>query len=88
MKHKDFKIGTEFFTSVGKWRCTDVGTRVIVAISLEPRVLVRSSSEGEDVQIYERFASHDPNDLVGPPYSIPELVFDEYDLNGCFTQET
>jgi hypothetical protein len=88
MKHKDFKIGTEFFTSAGKWRCTDVGTRVIVAISLGPRTLVRTSSEGEDAQIHERFVSHDPNDLVGPPYSVPELVFDEDDLKGCFTQET
>jgi hypothetical protein len=37
MKHSDFQIGTEFFTETGRWRCTDVGTRVIAAISLEPR---------------------------------------------------
>jgi hypothetical protein len=41
MKHADFQIGTEFFTAAGRWRCTDVGTRVIVAISLEPRETVR-----------------------------------------------
>lgn len=34
MKHSDFSIGMEFMTASGKWRCTDVGTRVIVAIKL------------------------------------------------------
>lgn len=33
VRHPDFQIGIEFFTETGKWRCTDVGTRVIVAIS-------------------------------------------------------
>jgi hypothetical protein len=37
MKHKDFKIGTEFYTCTGqKWRCTDVGTRTILAIEIRP----------------------------------------------------
>lgn len=35
MKHGDFYIGLEFQSETGKWRCTDVGTRVIVAIKLE-----------------------------------------------------
>jgi len=34
MEHSDFKIGVEFFTETGRWRCTDIGTRVIVAIPL------------------------------------------------------
>lgn len=35
MEHKDFRIGLEFWTATGAWRCTDVGTRTIVAIKLE-----------------------------------------------------
>ena len=35
MEKKDFKIGQGFFTATGKWRCTDIGTRVIVAIKLD-----------------------------------------------------
>lgn len=35
MKKDDFSIGLEFYTGSGKWRCTDVGTRVIVAIKLD-----------------------------------------------------
>jgi hypothetical protein len=35
MKHSDFKIGIEFQTAVGRWRCTDVGARTIAAIRLD-----------------------------------------------------
>ncbi len=35
MKHSDFKIGIEFLTATGRWRCTDVGTRTIAAIRLD-----------------------------------------------------
>lgn len=32
MKHADFHIGLEFVGSAGfRWRCTDVGTRTILA---------------------------------------------------------
>jgi hypothetical protein len=60
MRHSDFKIGTEFYSATGKWRCTDVGSRVIVAIKLEG----------------------DKRNWTGPPYSVEETVFDEYDLEG------
>ena len=84
MKHSDFQIGTEFFTATGKWRCTDVGTRVVVAISLEPREMVRVRRDESGERIEERFASNDSRDLVGPPYLIAEQVFSEYDLEGCY----
>ena len=35
MKHSDFKIGREFMTATGRWRCTDVGKRTIAAIKLD-----------------------------------------------------
>lgn len=35
MKHSDFRIGCEFRTASGWWRCTDVGTRTIAAIRLD-----------------------------------------------------
>lgn len=36
MKHADFRIGLEFVASAGiRWRCTDVGTRAILAIQLD-----------------------------------------------------
>lgn len=35
MMKEEFTIDREFFTHTGKWRCTDVGTRVIVAVKLD-----------------------------------------------------
>lgn len=35
MTRDDFRIGLEFYTAAGRWRCTDVGTRVIAAIQLD-----------------------------------------------------
>lgn len=35
MIKEEFQLGTEFYTAAGKWRCTDIGTRVIVAIKLD-----------------------------------------------------
>jgi hypothetical protein len=36
MKHSDFHIGLEFLGLAGfRWRCTDVGTRTVVAIQLD-----------------------------------------------------
>jgi hypothetical protein len=62
MKKEEFKLGTEFYTATGRWLCTDIGTRVIVAIHLN---------------------QDDPINYNGPPYTIPESVFDEYDIEGC-----
>ena len=62
MKRDEFKIGQHFFTGSGEWRCTDIGTRVIIAIKMD---------------------QEDPRNYNGPPYSIVEYVFDEYDMDGC-----
>ena len=83
MKHEDFHIGLEFFTGSGKWRCTDIGTRVITAISLEPRTNVESWHDENGKWQQRRYISTDPSDLNGPPYSVVEHVFDEYNMEGC-----
>ncbi|GLT01040.1 hypothetical protein GCM10007897_24310 [Sphingobium jiangsuense] len=35
MKHSDFAIGMEFVMSGARWRCTDVGTRTVIAVKLD-----------------------------------------------------
>lgn len=35
MDKKEFKIGQSFFTTTGKWLCTDIGQRIITAIKLD-----------------------------------------------------
>lgn len=36
MKHEDFKIGETFLCGEKVWKCTDKGTRTILAIHLDP----------------------------------------------------
>jgi hypothetical protein len=35
MRHDECHIGLEFYTATTRWRCTDMGTRTIVAIALD-----------------------------------------------------
>jgi hypothetical protein len=35
MTKQEFSIGETFWTASGAWRCTDIGSRVIVAIKLD-----------------------------------------------------
>jgi len=85
MKHSEFYIGQEFFTGSGKWRCTDVGTRVIVAISLEPHAVTQSWKD--DSGWHKRHQmSNDPSWFNGPPYAVGEHVFDEYGIEGCWAK--
>ncbi len=35
MKHSDFLIGRDFQCGPRRWRCTDIGTRVIIAVMLD-----------------------------------------------------
>jgi hypothetical protein len=66
MEHAAFRIGHTFWTATGAWRCTDVGTRTIVAVELGAH------------------ESPDPVDVDGPSSTSAELVFDEYDFEGCY----
>ena len=40
MRHDEFKIGMEFYCGSKRWRCTDVGSRVIAAICIEAHEVV------------------------------------------------
>src|SRR2546426_1421662 len=83
VKHSDFYIGREFFTGSDKWRCTDVGTRVIVTISLEPHRVVQSWHDDQGWH-EKREMSSDPSWFHGPPSAVVEHVFDEYGMEGCY----
>jgi hypothetical protein len=85
MRRSDFSIGLEFWCGGKRWRCTDIGTRVIVAICLEPREMVQLKLDAADKakRTETRTISDDPRDLSGPPYGVVESVFDEYDMEGC-----
>lgn len=73
LAHADFFIGREFWTETGRWRCTDVGTRTICAISLERHEVTTLHPDG--VQTTD--ITDEPSWLDGPPYALAEHVFDE-----------
>jgi hypothetical protein len=85
MRHSDFRIGVAFWCGGERWRCTDVGARVIVAISLEPHEVASyvPNADGQGLGRVEHYLTDDPSWLVGPPYAVAERVFDEHDLPGC-----
>jgi hypothetical protein len=83
MRHSEFAIGRAFTTGHGLWRCTDVGTRTVVAIRIDQAEVVsvemragRCGPETRSVVDPRR----DPSWLNGPPYALAEMVFDEYDF--------
>lgn len=85
MTHKDFHIGLDFYCGGKRWRCTDVGSRVVVAISLEVHKVVRVEIDPKDPssRLEQRYLSDDPTWLNGPPYAVVEHVFDEDSLEAC-----
>lgn len=81
MNHGDFIIGRTFWCDGRIWRCTDIGTRTIIAIRIDSvvvasnvpdlrRTLSRSEAEAEDW-------------FNGPPYAVLERVFDENGIKAC-----
>lgn len=65
MQLSDFAIGEDFMTAIGQWRCTDIGLRTISAIRWPDQ-------EYDPIEYAQRKLW-----LQGPPYMIPEEVFDE-----------
>lgn len=61
MKHSEFVIGGEFLCGENLWRCTDVGTRTICAISLAPRPAGRDWFKGPPYAVAEDI--FDENDM-------------------------
>ena len=85
MKLQQFSIGLEFRCSGKRWRCTDVGSRVVVAISLEPCEVVSVEVDRLDrsKQTERRYVTDDASWCNGPPYAIVEHVFDEDSQVAC-----
>ena len=85
MKYEDFRIGTEFWCGGRRWRCTDVGMRVVVAVCLEPHQVVTVTANGVESggSTATRRTASDESWLAGPPYAVAEQVFDEYSIGAC-----
>lgn len=88
MRREDFAIGQTFYTATGRWRCTDVGTRVVVAIKYDAITVTQSTlaatGRRETREVALTFEEAEQAGWFrGPPYAGAESVFDEYDMEGC-----
>ena len=83
MELSDFAIGETFWTHHGAFPCTDMGTRVVVAVKLGPREVSKAESVDGALRITKRI-DDDASWLSGPPYAVEEVVFDENELLDCF----
>lgn len=66
--------------------CTDVGTRVAVAIRLDKGSICHNERQADgSVRTWteEIDLRQHPEWLAGPPYAVAEEVFDEYELETC-----
>lgn len=80
MNHSDFSLGTEFYVGKAKWRCTDVGTRTIVAIRIDEVTVIHS---GGNRNRTSEIVTDDESWFYGPPYAVAESVFDEQSIEAC-----
>ena len=82
MKLQEFKIGETFWCSGRQYRCTDVGTRVVLGIRIDGLFQIAHAPEGTTDWIsYEQ--AKEQGWFNGPPYAVSEHVFDEDDLSAC-----
>jgi hypothetical protein len=87
VKRSEFSIGQEFWCGEKRWRCTDVGTRMIAAICIEPHEIVSMAPSRHPGTPWReaRSITDDPSWHTGSPYAVEECVFDEFDMPGCST---
>ena len=79
-----FHIGVEFWMSGHLYRCTDIGTRTIVAIRISgdhPVVLMQGGVQS--VRTLTRAEAEEQGWFSGPTYAVVEHVMDEDDLEAC-----
>lgn len=82
MKLSEFTIGGEFMMGDGRWRCTDIGNRVAVAIRID-QVVVTSSDGIITTAIYNYDEANAEGWFKGPPYAVAECVIDEDSMKAC-----
>ena len=81
MTHKEFQIGAIFWCSGRRWRCTDIGTRTVIAMRIDQMEVGGTDPALRRSLDYDAAAAE--GWFNGPPYAVSETVFDEYDIEGC-----
>ena len=79
MKHGEIAIGCHFRCNGNRSLCTDVGSRVIVAVRADTAEIAVTENGVTRREVREVTQQ----DLAAPPYNLAEHVFDEDDMQGC-----
>lgn len=80
---ESWKIGMQFWMSGNQYRVTDVGSRTVNAICLEPHMIVVCTKSGHT----RKELNDDQSWLNGPPYAVVEHVMDEHVLQVCYLEK-
>lgn len=84
MRLEQFKIGLEFLMSGNRYRCTDVGTRIVVAIKIDPEATIDQVSYRNGYkEVIKTKIGDDKSWYDGPPYAVSEIIIDENDMKVC-----
>jgi hypothetical protein len=87
MDLSEFKIGENFYRSGRAFRCTDIGSRVVIGVPLQATRGRASITDGVmGAPVIEPLSEEETlrgGWLNGPPYALAEMVFDEDDLEDC-----
>lgn len=83
MERSDFVIGRSFWCGGSEYRCTDIGSRVVVAIPVGD-MFTQTESGTKRITASEAAAK---GWFRGPPYAVAEVVFDENDFPACSPEQ-
>jgi len=83
MEHAQFHIGLEFWCGGRRFRCTDVGRRVVVAIRVDGAEITTIDNGHKETRALSGAEAEVQGWFRGPPYTLAETVFDEDELEGC-----
>lgn len=84
MRLDEFAIGMPFRRGDHLLRCTDIGTRTVVAIRIDEVEIAGTAGN----RTLDRRAAEAEGWFCGPPYPVAEIVFDEDDQEECEPEGT
>jgi hypothetical protein len=83
MKLQDFTIGSDFLMSGKRYRCTDIGSRVVVAIEIRGMEITAFEDGIKTTRHLTCEEAEAEGWFRGPSYAVIEHVIDENDQPVC-----
>lgn len=83
MNLDEFHIGLEFWCGGKQYRCTDVGTRAVLAIRIDHATIATKDGDTISTRTIGRAEAEAIGWFDGPPYGVVEQAFDEDDMEVC-----